>query len=79
MPGSITTHSLPALGAKTQQLVANIGAAKESISKLFTPSFTLIIGAIDAHTMGQGSLLPYQSTLDPRLEGSNLLSIAPTT
>ena len=55
MPGSITTHSLPALGAKTQQLVANIGAAKESISKLFTPSFTLIIGAIDAHTMGQGT------------------------
>jgi hypothetical protein len=41
MPGSITTHSLPALGAITQQLVAYMGAAKESTSTEFTPSPTL--------------------------------------
>jgi hypothetical protein len=51
----MTTHSLPGSEAKTQQLVANIGAANESINKLITPSFTLNFGAIDAHTMRQGT------------------------
>jgi hypothetical protein len=41
--------------AKTQQLVANMGAANESINKPITPSFTLNLGAIDAHTMRQGT------------------------
>jgi hypothetical protein len=33
----MTTHSLPGSEAKTQQLVANMGAANESINKLITP------------------------------------------
>jgi hypothetical protein len=51
----MTTHSLPVLGAMIQQLVAYIGAANESTSMDFTLSPTLKIGAIDAHTPGQGT------------------------
>jgi hypothetical protein len=36
-------------------LVANMGAANESISKPITPIITLNFGAIDAHTMRQGT------------------------
>jgi hypothetical protein len=35
IPGSTTTHSPPALSAMIQQLVANMGAAKEVMNTVF--------------------------------------------
>ena len=51
----MTTHSEPGYVASTQQLVANIGAAKESISIALPLIPRSDIGVIDAHTMRQGT------------------------
>jgi hypothetical protein len=42
IPGSTTTHSPPALSAMIQQLVANMGAAKEVMNTVFPFSYAYL-------------------------------------
>jgi hypothetical protein len=75
----MTTHSAPGSVAITQQLVANIGAAKESIN---IARLSLFHAQIKAQlTLTPWDRVPFaqQYTFHPRSEAEKLLSIAPTT
>ena len=60
-------HSEPGALARTQQFVANMGAAKEATSILSPLSWTLHLPAIDASRLGQGTFDPPQGSIHVRL------------